>query len=375
MSIPSLPGADRRGVGGLREIADEGGGAILQPQPVQANAGPPGPAGREPPVARRPKLQVVSIDFDWLKWEGDWISWLLSDFEVEHLCDPGLRATPGDMVLILAGDTRPRTAEIHAYLERGRQLGAKVVLIHLSDEWLSYPTEHYGQVDVVFRTYWRPGVMRRSRFIPLGYPSGMQATAEPPPISSRHHLWAFAGEVKQRRQRMLTAVRRLGPGFEHLTSKWEDEKALSKADYAQMLANTVFAPCPTGNHSPESFRLYEALEAGCIPIVEEEGGAIALAEALAPASLLRIQPWRDRRWRDVGRKALRRSYWLKPFPGFPVPRIAHWENLPRLVDRIDVESTAAEVSRWWRDLKARTKAEVSATIAERLFAPGAGVLA
>lgn len=375
MSIAGVPGADRRsGVGGLREIAGEGGGDNLQPLPGQADTGPPGSAGREPPVAHRPKLQVVSIDSDWLRWEGDWISWLLSDFEMQHICDPGLQATPGDMVMVLAGDTRPRAAQIHAYLEHVRGSGAKVVLIHLSDEWLCYPTEHYDQVEAVIRTYWRPGVMHRSRFIPLGFPTGMQAKAEPRPISSRQHLWAFAGEVKQRRQRMLAAARSLGPGFEHLTSKWEDEKALSKADYAQVLANTVFAPCPTGNHSPESFRLYEALEAGCIPIVEEEGGAVALAEALAPASLLRIQPWRDRRWRDVGRKSLRRSYWLAPFPDFPIPRIAHWENLPRLIDRIDVESTATEVSRWWRDLKARTKAEVSATIAAQLFAPGAGVL-
>ena len=322
------------------------------------------------PWADRPRLPVVSNCVDWLRWEGDWISWLLSDFEVEHLCDPELQVTPGNMVLVLSGDTRPCDAQVRAYLQRVRRLGGKVVLIHLSDEWLAYPTEVYTEVEAAFRTYWRPGVMHRSIFLPLGYPSGMQAKTEPKPIASRRHLWAFAGEVKQRRQRMLEAARRLGRGFEHLTTRWEDENALSKRDYAEVLADTVFVPCPTGNHSPESFRLYEALEAGCIPIVEEEGGATALMEALAPASLLRIKPWRDRRWRDVGRKALKRSYWLAPFPDFPAPRLAHWENLPRLVDRIDLESTAAEVSRWWRDLKARTKAEVSAAIIDRLFEPG-----
>lgn len=38
------------------------------------------------------------------------------------------------------------------------------------------------------------------------------------------------------------------------------------SDYANILMNTVFIPCPSGNN-PETFRHYEALEAGAIPIV------------------------------------------------------------------------------------------------------------
>ena len=33
---------------------------------------------------------------------------------------------------------------------------------------------------------------------------------------------------------------------------------------------SIFVPCPRGNSSPDTFRLYEALEAGSIPIVERD---------------------------------------------------------------------------------------------------------
>ena len=36
----------------------------------------------------------------------------------------------------------------------------------------------------------------------------------------------------------------------------------------EVLSSTEFIPCPNGFVHPETYRLYEALECGCIPIVE-----------------------------------------------------------------------------------------------------------
>jgi hypothetical protein len=47
---------------------------------------------------------------------------------------------------------------------------------------------------------------------------------------------------------------------------WNDPKQLSKVDYLAMLVNTIFVPCPDGQNA-ETYRFYEALEAGCIPLV------------------------------------------------------------------------------------------------------------
>ena len=48
--------------------------------------------------------------------------------------------------------------------------------------------------------------------------------------------------------------------------KWNDPKALSKEEYLKELADSLFVPCPRGMNS-ETFRFYEALESGCIPLV------------------------------------------------------------------------------------------------------------
>jgi hypothetical protein len=55
---------------------------------------------------------------------------------------------------------------------------------------------------------------------------------------------------------------------------WNDPSGLSREEYIYEMTNSVFVPCPDGVN-PETFRFYEALEAGCIPlIVKTEKNAI-----------------------------------------------------------------------------------------------------
>ena len=39
-------------------------------------------------------------------------------------------------------------------------------------------------------------------------------------------------------------------------------------EMTNVLSSTIFIPCPNGFVHPETYRLYEALECNCIPIVE-----------------------------------------------------------------------------------------------------------
>ena len=39
-------------------------------------------------------------------------------------------------------------------------------------------------------------------------------------------------------------------------------------EMSEVLSSTIFSPCPNGFVHPETYRLYEALECGCIPIIE-----------------------------------------------------------------------------------------------------------
>ena len=58
-----------------------------------------------------------------------------------------------------------------------------------------------------------------------------------------------------------------------------------------VLSSTDFIPCPNGFFHPETYRLYEALECGCIPIVEN---AYNYYDRLFPNNpFIKIDKWAD----------------------------------------------------------------------------------
>ena len=59
----------------------------------------------------------------------------------------------------------------------------------------------------------------------------------------------------------------------------------------KILSDTEFIPCPNGFVHPETYRLYEALECGCIPIVEN---AYKYYDRLYPQNpFLKVDKWMD----------------------------------------------------------------------------------
>jgi hypothetical protein len=47
--------------------------------------------------------------------------------------------------------------------------------------------------------------------------------------------------------------------------EWKHPGNLPEAEYMALLGDTKFVPCPRGNNV-ETYRFYEALESGCIPV-------------------------------------------------------------------------------------------------------------
>ena len=59
----------------------------------------------------------------------------------------------------------------------------------------------------------------------------------------------------------------------------------------KILTKTIFLPSPNGFVHPETYRLYEALECGCIPIVED---SYNYYDRLFPKNpFLKISKWND----------------------------------------------------------------------------------
>ncbi len=55
------------------------------------------------------------------------------------------------------------------------------------------------------------------------------------------------------------------PNSCRLYEKWNDGEQMSRAAYAALIGRSMFVPCMRGNHY-ETFRMYEALESGSVPI-------------------------------------------------------------------------------------------------------------
>lgn len=81
----------------------------------------------------------------------------------------------------------------------------------------------------------------------------------------------FAGQVNhERRQQCFDVLKQFEPIYtaKVVGTDGFGKEVVNYEQYLRDLATTKIAPCPSGIESPDNFRLYEALEAGCIPVVD-----------------------------------------------------------------------------------------------------------
>jgi glycosyltransferase involved in cell wall biosynthesis len=149
------------------------------------------------------------------------------------------------------------------------------------------------------------------------------------PAERRTQGWFFAGQLNNaRREECIQALqarrdshhdgrtrvtRIFGSGFDY-------------PDYLREMAASKVIPCPSGTYSPDTFRLFEALEAGCVPI----------ADTSAPNT------------------PDERGYWRYLFgeePPFPV--LEDWADFGVTVEQVldDWPAQAARCHAWWQGKK------------------------
>jgi hypothetical protein len=87
------------------------------------------------------------------------------------------------------------------------------------------------------------------------------------PANERSRLWTFAGQLKSHRSEMVRVLKTLSPNLIHLTEAWDGKDGLTVEQMSAVYHESVFVPCPFGEIHPDSFRVMEALESGCIPVV------------------------------------------------------------------------------------------------------------
>jgi hypothetical protein len=144
------------------------------------------------------------------------------------------------------------------------------VLVHLSNETLQHNSDYYSRARWVFRSCFDPGCTQPNvTTAPLGYRSGFAAGAktQAEEKAPREFAWGFAGQKKSNRAIMAEHMERVTPHFTHYTRDWLSADILTVEQMCDVYARSWFAPCPMGNIHPDSFRVMEALENGCIPVI------------------------------------------------------------------------------------------------------------
>jgi hypothetical protein len=85
--------------------------------------------------------------------------------------------------------------------------------------------------------------------------------------------WFFAGQVNHPRRKQAVDILKQIEERESLSGKLVETngftQGLTHDTYCALLANNKAVPCPSGIQSPDSFRVYEALEAGAVPIADD----------------------------------------------------------------------------------------------------------
>lgn len=234
--------------------------------------------------------------------------------------------------------------EFAPYLEEAARRGHKgTALFHLGDELAEHDLAFYDHADLVLRNYWFADICAPEKviWVPNGYAQGTGPVAHYLPSSQRQIAGFFAGAVKNRtlsdeRAAMCDVVEQAGLPFHiHKVARMQDR--LSPASYAAFLRNARFALVPGGN-SPETIRLYDALENGALPIMLRSAFCSA-GDALDNAPLLLLDSWQD----------------------LPALHAELAEDMAR------IDALQAELAAWWEGFKSAMRERVRNSVREALL--------
>ena len=160
--------------------------------------------------------------------------------------------------------------------------------------WIQYPKE-WHEVD---------------HYLPAGYSPNSKFN-----VQEKELDWFWGGQVThQDRTELVEVLRRMDNGF--LIESEGFTQGIDLQDYLDLMGKAWFVPCPRGNISPDTMRMYDALELGCIPVI---------------------------RTRD---EAFYNRLLNKP----PFPTVDDWATLPFFLDKWS-PANPTDCYEWWHDYK------------------------
>jgi hypothetical protein len=219
--------------------------------------------------------------------------------------------------------------------------GNKVVLYHMGDEFAKMSRLQYESCDLIIRNYYfsfmqdESVVGSKTMWAPTGFKTGVgpRKSQRLKRVPDRQRLSIFLGWLgnpasfnNERAAFAENAVACAENLF--LMSSEGFGGGWNVGLYSAAMESAIFAPCPSGNN-PETIRLYDALELGCIPI------SLSHEFLLSTDALAMIGP-------------------------VPFPILGSWSELPQFLNEMKAKaiSNPEEILAlqqkcidWWADFK------------------------
>lgn len=167
------------------------------------------------------------------------------------------------------------------------------------------------------------------RYIGDGYPPDSYMIADyEKQYYEKPNDWFFSGQITTPRREAMDKVLNRGDfmkKYKHVYNKTDGfTKGLDHQEYYKQIASSKVAICPTGAVTPDTLRLYEALEAGCFPITDD----------ISPV------------YTSIG-------FFDKMYPGHPLAVVRSYSDLPGYIeDALGAwPANANKTYSWWQNYK------------------------
>lgn len=218
-----------------------------------------------------------------------------------------------------------------------------VVLILTSDEESTFDV---GELDHPNMVLWvmtpRPDIdyPEGTRFLGEGFNADTRpllATIGDPAKTTDVYL---AGQDTHQRRRVLfdTLEATLRPWRKDLLRTDSFGAGYERVEYLGRMATAKVAPCPSGPATPDSFRAYEALEAGAVPLLDA-----TCPKAGYP----------------------NRGYWDTVYPDIPAEQVHNWAEVEKYVTTalLGWPQNANRCGAWWLRQKRQHRLDLLADVA------------
>ena len=208
----------------------------------------------------------------------------------------------------------------------------KVTLCVVGDEENLFPIQEINHPNIRFFIQTpKPNQYNHCEKLLVGYPPDTRALIQEHELkkTSRTLDWFFAGQINHQRRQDCYDMLLFEIGFNNsngcLLGTAGFTQGLSRLEYMQRMASAKIIPCPSGVASPDSFRVCEALELGCVPVVDGKSPRAGY----------------EGFW----------EYVLGEKPPFPI--INEWSEFPRILEEqlSQWPNNAIRCMKWWEKYK------------------------